>query len=471
MKGLDVARHAASSSPGRAAVPSGSRVVILVSRGPAPSAPVGYANVPDVINLQQGDALARLQKAGLEPRVFNDYSERVRRERVISQYPEPGGRLPRGATQVLMVSSGPAEPSAFVPLPDVVGRPEAEALEVLQRAQLSAQVVHEYSPSVPAGIVLGQLPDPGALIAEEERRGPAPWLWIAIGAALLLLAGLLFLLFGRQVTVPDVTGMTAEQAETRLASVGLESGSVTATESAEVAQGTVVGQNPAAGERVRRGSEVGLIVVGGVPDVQVPDVLGLSKAEAVAALEDAGLAVATTDAPSSSVDRGDVIRQTPSGGQTVPQGTTVGIVVSEGERVENVAVPDVTGMSRAEAEAALREAGLRFVVAENPNPDVPDGTVASQLPAAGDSVAQGTTVGIEVSTGAPADTARVSVPDVEGMTLAEAQNALRNADLESTPVAVVGSDRPQNEVVAQTPTAGDSVAPGTTVVIFYSSGT
>lgn len=466
-----MARREVAQSPRRPLVAAGSRVVIVVSRGHAPAAPTGYATVPDLIGVSQGDALGKLQDAGLEARVFNDYSDRVARGRVIGQLPVGGASLPEGSTEVLLVSSGAAEPTSMVALPDVVGRTEAEALEALTRAQLSPQVVQEYSPTVPAGIVLGQLPDPAQVVAEPVRSGPPPWVWIAAGLALLGLALLAFLLFGRgQVRVPDVTGVTIEEAEQRIEDAGLAVGSMEATESADAEQGTVLSQTPEAGMSVRRGTAVDLVVAGGIPDVRVPDVVGLEQEEAVAALEDAGFDVRTTEAPSNAVASGQVIQQTPAAGQTVPRGTTVGIVISTGPQVENVRIPNVVGLTRADAEAALEDAGLRIAAVENPSADVAEGVVMSQLPAAGDSVAVGTTVGIVVSSGEPADGSRVEVPDVVGRPIAEAQPAIAGAGFNSEPVAVNGSGRPQNEIVAQSPRAGERVSPGSTIFIFYSSG-
>lgn len=462
-------REAVSSAAGRPMVPTGSRVVIVVSRGPAPSAPVAYATVPDLANIQQGDALGRLQEAGLETRVFNDFSPRVGKGRVMGQLPVAGTSLPQGATEVLLVSSGPAEVTSEVPLPDVVGLPEAQAVETLERGRLSPQVVHDYSPTVPSGTVFGQLPDP-ATLAVVKSGGPPMWIWIVVGLALIAIAALAFALFGRQVTVPELTGIPVEEAEQRIEDAGLTVGEVTAEETADADKGTVLDQNPDAGTTARRGAEVDLVVAGEVADVQVPGVIGENEEAATATLEDAGFRVAVTNAPSETVEKGDVISQTPGAGEAVPPGTTVGLVVSSGAQVQNVAVPNVVGLTRQDAESALKDAGLRFVVAENPSAEVAEGVVMSQLPAAGDSVAQGTTIGIEVSTGPPADASTVPVPDVVGKTLAEAQNTLNGAGFESLPVSVNGTGKPQNEVVAQTPSADEQVPAGSSVVIFYSSG-
>lgn len=451
-------------------VAAGSRVIAVVSRGPAPHAASSYVTVPDVHGAEQGSALSRLQESGLETRVFSDYSSRHKRGRVTGHVPAAGTTVPAGTTAVLLVSSGPPEGDvAEVPLPDIVGLSEAEAAERLSSSGLAPHTVHDYSPNVPEGTVIAQLPDPAA--ATVVRRRPIwPWILGAL-AVLTVLALLLFWFLGRQADVPDVIGQTQTTAEQAIRDSGLSVGSVTTVVDEDAQAGTVIEQDPDAGQRVRRGTAVNLVVSGESPDVSVPNVVRTSEEEAVAALQAAGLEVEVTRAPSGMVPRGQVISQTPSAGQTVPAGTTVGIVVSEGERVENVQVPEVTGLTRQDAERALRDAGLQIAVAESPSEQVAADVVISQLPAAGESVAPGTTVGIVVSTGPPATGAdAVEVPNLVGDQLQQAQAELQQLELQATPVGVAGTGRPRNEVVAQTPGGGESVPEGSTVVLFYSAG-
>lgn len=453
----------------RPAIATGSRVIIVVSRGPAPHAARSYVTVPDVIGAEQGSALTKLQEAGFEARVFSDYSSTVKRGRVMGQLPATGLTVPAGATGVVLSSSGPAAGDApLVPLPDVVGLTEAEAVDTLANAQLSPQVVHDHSPSVAEGIVMAQLPDPS--LQQAPPRRPI-WPWVLAAAVAVILLALLAYLFLGQAEVPDVLGQTQTTAEQNIEQAGLEVGEITTTTEIEDAEpGTVVEQSPEGGQQVRRGSTVNLVIAAEDEDVAVPNVIRMTEAEAVAALRDVDLLVEVTNAPSQMVDAGLVISQTPGAGQTVPRGTTVGIVVSEGERVENVQVPNVTGLTRQDAEQALTEAGLRVAVAESPSAEFPSGVVISQLPASGESVAPGTTIGIQVSTGPPESDEQVGVPDVVGDSLAAGQNALSDAGLQSTTVAVAGTGRPANEIVAQTPSGGQQVAPDTTVVLFYSAG-
>ena len=456
-------------------VPSGSRVVVVVSAGPHPSPPTAFVVTPPVVGKDQGKALAELQEVGLQAQVFNDYSDSLKRGDVIGQLPAAGASTPAGSEAVLIVSSGKAPaPTAAAVLPEVVGKTEQEAVSELQQAGFSPQVVREHSPSAPEGKVIGQLPSARSLAAAPPKSNG--WiLWVAIAAAVVLLGLLAFFFLrgsGGKVVVPDVTGKTQAEAVKELEDAGLEVKVTEADEkqAGDADEGTVVEQNPPAGTEVGEGDEEEIVVVPPKTLVQVPDVRKQNQADATKALQDAGLVVSVTREFSNTVDKGLVISQSPTAGQKVPPGTTVGIAISEGPQVKNVDVPDVVGLKKADAENALKDAGLKVVVAESPSDDVAKGLVSAQLPAAGESVAPGTSIGIVVSTGPAASPDEVSVPDVVGVTLAEAQQTVSDAGLDAVPVPATGTGKPANEVVAQSPDSGTKVQKGSDVVLYYSAG-
>jgi beta-lactam-binding protein with PASTA domain len=427
--------------------------------------------MPQLVGIEQGKALVRLQKAGLSAQVFNDYSEAYPKGKVIGQLPPPNAGLSAGAEAVLMVSSGRSgSPVRPVLLPVVVDQSQADAVDAVQTASLSPQVVHESSATVPAGVVIAQLPSHASLANAPSPR-PAWWVWAAAAAVIVtaLIVAVFLLQPAAQVQVPDLIGLTQPQAEQVLTAAGLKLGSVEQTRTDEVVEGEIVSQEPGAGMTVRKGGSVSIVIAGTRPLIAVPDVRKLNQADATRALRDAGLQVSVTRGPSSTVEKGLVIEQTPKAGQQVPEGTTVGIVISEGRQVTNVLIPDVTGLIRSDAEKTLNDTGLKILTAENPSEDVAVDVVISQLPAAGESVAPGTTVGIVISTGAPT-AGVIEVPNVTGLTLAEAQQIVSDAGFTGLPLAASGTGKPANQVVAQTPAAGDMAQGGSTVVLFYSTG-
>lgn len=228
-------------------VPTGSRVVLVVSRGPQPTPPAAYLSVPDVVGHPQGSALSHLQSAGFNARIFNDYSRAYAKGRVMAQLPSGGTTGGSGSEIVLLVSSGPAASSSgAAQLPDVVGMNEAEAVAAIHSANLTPQTTGDYSATVPAGVVMAQVPSRATLATVTEHRVTrTPWLLAAL-LTVAILALLAFFFLGRagQVTVPDVVGQTQADAVAELQDAGLEAVVGAAENPGDAAAGTVAQQSP-----------------------------------------------------------------------------------------------------------------------------------------------------------------------------------------------------------------------------------
>jgi beta-lactam-binding protein with PASTA domain len=133
-----------------------------------------------------------------------------------------------------------------------------------------------------------------------------------------------------------------------------------------------------------------------------------------------------------------------------------------------VVVPDVRGKTYVEAVAALDKAGFKTtIVSRQPSADVATGSVISQEPTAGSTVARGSQVGVVLSAGAPI----VTVPSVTGQEVTSASSAITAAGLTVGKLTDRSSnDIPSGGVISQTPSAGTQVAPGTAVDLVISTG-
>jgi probable HAF family extracellular repeat protein len=133
--------------------------------------------------------------------------------------------------------------------------------------------------------------------------------------------------------------------------------------------------------------------------VLVPDVTGLTQANAESSITGAGLTVGTvTQSYHATVPAGNVISQTPTAGTQVVSGSSVDLVISLG--VELISIPDVVFMSKENAELAITGAGLSVGTIEYVfGPSAPAGHVISQSPAAGSLVALGSQVNLDISLG------------------------------------------------------------------------
>lgn len=452
-----------------AVLASGSRVIILVSQGPAETPPVAYVDVPDLAGETQGNALSVLQDGGFHARVYNDYSESYARGRVMGQLPRAGTTAASGSEVALLVSSGGAASHApAVALPDVVGMHEPEAVARLQGAGLSPQVMREFSPTVPVNVVMAQLPDRSWLAVQPARRS-SWWIWAVTAAVLVLLLLAGFLLFGRgaSATVPSVVGQDQASAVAELSGAGFTASPTAAQADTDAPVGTVIAQDPAAGSKLKRGSAVAIQVLSAPAGVAVPNVVGQTRETAVSRLQQAGFKVSVVEQLTGTAPAGQVIEQRPPAGANAQPGATVTIVVARSNKAENAAVPNVVGLVQADAEATLADAGLRSVVVQNPSAEVAVGVVALQSPRSGASVAVGATVGLVVSSGPPEDSTTTQVPDVTGSPLSDAQATISDAGLSTQIVPVTGTEEDANTVVAQLPTAGATIAPGSTVILFY----
>ncbi len=201
------------------------------------------------------------------------------------------------------------------------------------------------------------------------------------------------------VSVPNVVGLTQAAATSAITGAGLVVGTITTQPSGSVPADHVISQLPLAGASVAAGSAVALIVSSGPASVSVPNVVGLTQAAATSAITGAALVVGTiTLQPSSSVAADHVISQLPLAGASVAAGSAVALIISTG--AAPVSVPDVVGLTQGAATSAISTAGLVVgTITLAPSASVAAGSVISQLPLAGASVAAGTAVNLVVSVG------------------------------------------------------------------------
>ncbi|MGH2775662.1 MAG: Stk1 family PASTA domain-containing Ser/Thr kinase [Actinomycetota bacterium] len=204
-------------------------------------------------------------------------------------------------------------------------------------------------------------------------------------------------------------------------------------------------------------------LLAGAPEVEVPDVVGLTEDRATQELEDAGLEVNPRNRSNAEVDEGEVFRQTPEGGETAEEGDEVTIVVSSGPG--EVTVPNLLSLSQDQAEAALEDVGLELGRVRTRSSEAAEGTVFEQNPGSGELLNEGEAVNIVISSGV----ALIEVPGVVGLTEDEAVGAITDAGL--TPEVVTEpSDEDEGIVIAQDPEQGTELEEGDTVQILVSEG-
>jgi serine/threonine-protein kinase len=222
--------------------------------------------------------------------------------------------------------------------------------------------------------------------------------------------------------------------------------------------GTVFRQVPVGGKKVDEGSTVTLFVSNGPSTVKVPDVLGLTEADAKRRIRRADLRPVVEQENSRRAPAGNVIRTDPGPSAAIERGSRVTLIVSSGAK--EVMVPDVTGQDQTEAAATLRDKGLGPFLRERDSSEPVD-TVVDQNPKAGQLIEEGSTVTLYVSNGKLQE-----VPDVVGLSQDEAEAELRSAGFKAS-VRTQPVDSPDRDgtVISQTPAAKRERTRGASVAI------
>ncbi len=201
-----------------------------------------------------------------------------------------------------------------------------------------------------------------------------------------------------------------------------------------------------------------------VAKVAVPSVVGAQEQGATSSLRQAGFKP-TLNFAANSTPAGTVIGERPSGGSMQPKGSLIYLTVSNGPGT--VVVPNVEKEQATTAEAKLLALG--FNVSTNyQNANASQGTVVSQSPGPDKAAPKGSTVVLTVSNGP----AKVAVPNVVNLSLAQASNKLGVAGLAvGTTTSQWSTTVPSGDVISTSPSAGTQVAPNSSVNLVVSTGT
>jgi beta-lactam-binding protein with PASTA domain len=386
---------------GGSEAPEGADVILMVSSGPA--AHVHQVVIlPEVVGMHEQEASDLLEGAGLNVHVAYEhnpaYPEGVVTAQLPDRMPLPTARRSRAPWWVWAITAAALMLAAVlavvilgmqrrVAVPDVLGMTQSQASETLREKGLKPRVVPAASTDeagVPAGSVSGQDPLAGSIVAE----GSIVEVRVVGGSQGAL--------------VPDVVGLTREEAQSRLRAAGFIV-QLEERQTNEARVGLVVSQEPASGTRLEVGASVVIVIARATgPDLAtVPRVEGMARDSAEQSVRDVGLDVAVVQNPSADVAEGVVVMQYPAAGGQVTRGTTVGLIVSGGppEDATTLQSPDVRSLQLTDAESRVANAGFdSFPVLVNGS-GVTRYEVIAQLPPAGSVMTPGSKVLLFYSTG------------------------------------------------------------------------
>ena len=309
-----------------------------------------------------------------------------------------------------------------------------------------------------------------SVVVPSAERKRYRWLWSVAGVVALAVSAFAVwqVLAVDSFEVPELVGVAEGEARNTVSPLGWNI-VISAERSDEVALGGVIRTSPAAGAMLREGDDFILVISEGPTLAVVPDVTGLSQADAVAALEAQGLLVVETIRDDDSVPAGSVVSwivtEQPNllAGSQVLKGTQVAITVSGGPVLR--AVPNLIGRSEADALAEL--AAVQLVAQRNDDVfsgDIAAGLVAAQEPQSAVQLSRGDVVAFSVSKGPET----VELPRLIGLNLADAQKQLTEAGLVLGTMSGRTSSRVRSvDQDGVTLTAGSVVAKGSAVNLVF----
>ena len=346
----------------------------------------------------------------------------------------------------------------------------SQGLGVTAATADAATMVLSGADAAPTSIIPPRRPPsatrPSYQYAEPPPRRRAIWPWL-VALLLVVLAGVAgWYAYGQiqdslsgseTASVPYVVAQREDLAVQNIREQGLEP-NVHREPHETVREGDVFDQSPDGGVRIDKGGVVDISVSTGPPQVEVPNVKGRSRDDAIAILAEAGLQPKVREV-FNTAEPGTVIAQAPVGGEMVAQGTVVQINVSKG--LEPLEVPNVIGQQYDSAAGQLQ--GRGFAVARrNVESPQPRDTVIDQQPAGGSELARGGTVTLFVSKGPTQST----IPEVSSL---DEETATETLEQSGFTVEVIDQDTfdPDQDglVLSQDPPGGTKARPGSTVTI------
>ncbi|MBQ1484563.1 MAG: Stk1 family PASTA domain-containing Ser/Thr kinase, partial [Eubacterium sp.] len=232
-----------------------------------------------------------------------------------------------------------------------------------------------------------------------------------------------------EVAVPNLTGMTYEEAEAKLKELGLVIAKGEDISSADIEQGRVVSQMPVKDTNVKKGKTITVRLSSGPGEIEVPDLTNMTFDEAKAALEALGLKIINGgDTFSETIEKGKIANQSPKALEMAKNGEAVTVYISAGPEEKEGLVPNLVGSAytgRDAMDVILGEFGFVLGDVNEEESDETPGTIIRQDPVGGSAAEKGSYINIVIAKAR----STVTVPSLISYTVDEARTLLANLGL------------------------------------------
>ena len=384
---------------------------------------------------------------------------------------EKAGRPdPADRSHALEFGQALAQLAAKLPSPEPIESLSTESFRDTITRQLDAVVAEPMPRVAPSVEAPTQKTADVAIVVPSSERRRYRRLWSIAAAVAVMVTGVVVwqTLTVKSFVVPELVGVAEGEARNTISQQGWNI-LITAERSDGVALGGIIRTVPPVGTSLREGGNLTLVVSEGPTLATVPDVTGLTREEAVAALQAQGLVVSETVRDDDTVAAGRVVAwivtEQPNlvAGSEVLRGTQVGIAVSGGPVLRSV--PNLIG--RGEADALAELDAVQLVAQRNDDVfsgEIPVGLIAAQEPGVNAQLTRNGVVAYSLSKGVEL----VELPKLVGLNFADAQKKLTEVGLllGTTTGRTTGKVRSvsQNGAVLQ---AGSSVVKGSLIDLVF----
>lgn len=331
-----------------------------------------------------------------------------------------------------------------VNVPSVIDVSEEMAVERLTDLGLVVEIKDRiFDKDIKKGNVIDQSIKPGRL----ANHGDTIELTISDGA--------------KEVNVPNLLGLSEDEAENILTEYGLEIGQIKRVDSFDNA-GKVISQVPNANEILSMGDKVDLTIGQLIDSIKIPNFIGLNQSEINEILEENNLLLGSITQKDSDKEAGEVIDQEPKFGEEVEPNSRINFVISSGKKT--TIVPNLIGLDEDAAKRLLEQAKLNIGSINKEYSSEKENSIINQSPNFNEIVDVDSKVDITISEGEEL----IQVPDLTGLTRENAIDKLNELNLNLGNVEYQDSNEPDGVIIKQNPKSGSRISTETEVDITIS---
>ncbi|BCX30051.1 protein kinase [Latilactobacillus curvatus] len=235
---------------------------------------------------------------------------------------------------------------------------------------------------------------------QPHKKSKRKWWFVGLGVVLLVMLGVFaaYAMQGSEVTVPDVTDMTQENATAALTADKLKVGKIQKTTSNKYSKGHVILSTPGKGMHVKSGSTVDLTISTGRKKYEIEDYTDKPFTDVSTLLKQKGLTVVRKYQSSRSVASGLILDQSIAAGEkVVPSKTTITLTVSSGK--PSITLRNLSNYTKQAVQDYVDDVGLTVTFSEDYSNTIDEGLVISQSPGSGASIQEGANINVVLSKG------------------------------------------------------------------------